>query len=252
MENAITLSNICIKRGQCKILQIEHLAIPAGQFVGLIGPNGAGKTTFLKLSCGLIRPNQGVVHLNNQRISRYDLLGLARYRRHIGYIPQQNEYNAHLPFTVREVVAMGRNGLKPFLHPLNQTDYERVDFWIERMGLYERRHQTFRSLSGGQQQKTLIARAMTAEPHFIFMDEPGANLDPKWKRQLREIIDCLFEENSITIILISHEVDLIPTSCQRLVLLDRGRIVADGLREQIINSTIARRIWFPSDLEEPV
>ncbi|MBN1816969.1 MAG: metal ABC transporter ATP-binding protein [Sedimentisphaerales bacterium] len=246
MTDAILLSEICVRHGRQTLLEIERLAIPSGQFIGLIGPNGAGKTTCLKLCCGLIRPNGGVVSLYGRPMSFFPWGGWTRYRKHIGYVPQQNEYNAHLPFTVREVVAMGRNGLKPFLCPLNKADYERVDFWIDKMGLYEHRRQTFRSLSGGQQQKTLIARAMAAEPRLVFLDEPGAGLDPKWKRQFRDIMDALFKDSTITVVLISHEVEVIPSSCERLVLLDRGHIVADGPREQVLDAAITRQIWIHS------
>lgn len=228
MKSSVTLSNVLVKRRFTTILEIDQLVIPCGQFVGLIGPNGAGKTTLLKLCCGLIKPDKGKVFLKDK---------------HIGYIPQQTEYNAHLPFTLREIVAMGRNALKPLARRLDKADYEKVDSWISKMGLYERRQQSFRSLSGGQQQKTLIARAMVAEPDFVLMDEPGANLDPAWKRQLKDILNRLFEENAMSILLISHELDLIPESCQRLILLNEGRVAADGLPAEILGMSSVRQIF---------
>ncbi len=243
MKNCVALSDILIKRGSHTILQIDQLTIHAGEFVGLLGPNGAGKTTFLKLCCGLIKPNRGNVRFQNQCISRIAPGRIAHFRKHIGYIPQQAEYHAHLPFTLREVVAMGRNALKPLFHALDKTDYEIVDSWIDKMGLADRGRQTFRSLSGGQQQKALIARAMVAEPQFLLLDEPGANLDPNWKKQLRETLDRLFNDCRITALLISHELDLIPSACQRLILLDQGRIVQDGPKAQVINSDFARQLF---------
>jgi len=228
MENVLILSNIMVKRRFNTILEIASLEIPCHQFLGLIGPNGAGKTTFLKLCCGLIKPSKGMICLKAGRI---------------GYIPQQTEYNAHLPFTLREIVAMGRNSLKPLGCRLKREDYERVDFWISQMGLYDRRQQSFRSLSGGQQQKTLIARAMVAEPDFVLMDEPGANLDPAWKRQLRDILNRLFEENSMSILLVSHELDLIPEACQRLIVLDKGKVIADDRPKTVLDISAARQIF---------
>jgi len=228
MKNSVTLSNVLVRRRFTTILEIDHLVIPFRQFTGLIGPNGAGKTTLLKLCCGSIKPDKGKISLGSKRI---------------GYIPQQAEYNAHLPFTLREIVAMGRNALKPLARRLDKTDYERVDFWISRMGLYDRRRQSFRSLSGGQQQKTLIARAMVSEPDFVLMDEPGANLDPAWKGQLRDILNGLFEENPMSILLVSHELDWIPESCQRFILLDSGRIAADGLPAEVLKESSIRRIF---------
>jgi ABC-type Mn2+/Zn2+ transport system ATPase subunit len=228
MKNSVTLSNVFVKRRFTTILEIDRLVIPFRQFAGLIGPNGSGKTTLLKLCCGVIKPDKGNVCLESKRI---------------GYIPQQADYNAHLPFTLREIVAMGRNVLKPLACRLDKTDYEKVDFWISRMGLYERRQQSFRSLSGGQQQKTLIARAMVAEPDFVFLDEPGANLDPAWKRQLKDILNRLFEENAMSILLISHELDWIPESCQRLILLNAGRVAADGLPAEVLDVSTTRQVF---------
>ena len=133
--------------------------------------------------------------------------------------------------------------MRPLGCRLKKDDYEKADFWISQMGLYERRQQSFRSLSGGQQQKTLIARAMVAEPQFVLMDEPGANLDPAWKKQLQDILNRLFEENAISILLVSHELDLIPESCQRLILLNEGHVVADGLPGEILNISSNSRIF---------
>lgn len=218
---AVTLSDVLIKRRFRTILEIDHLTIPCGQFAGLIGPNGAGKTTLLKLCCRLMKPDKGKVRLSNKRI---------------GYIPQQTEYNAHLPFTLREIVAMGRNALKPLGRRLDSNDYDRVDFWISKMGLHDRRRQPFSSLSGGQQQKALIARAMVAETDFMLMDEPGANLDPVWKRQFKDILNDLFAENVMSILLVSHELELIPESCGRLILLTDGRITADGPPDAVLRA----------------
>lgn len=232
----IKLSNVIVRRGFHTILEISDLVIPAGSFMSVIGPNGAGKTTLLKVCCGLIKPTRGTVCFEGHCISGRILRLRADYRKHIGYIPQQAEYNAHLPFTLREVVAMGRNALKPLFRSLDKNDHEKVDFWLERMGLFDRRNQTFRSLSGGQQQKALIARAMVAEPRFLLLDEPGSNLDPNWKQQLREILDLLFEEFRLTGLLISHELTLIPSACERLIVLDQGRIIGDGKRDAVLET----------------
>lgn len=243
MGCSIELSDILIRRGGRSILEIRRLTLSAGSFTGLIGPNGAGKTTFLKLCCGLIKPNRGTVLFENQRISSGPFWRIPHYRKFIGYIPQQAEYNAHLPFTLREVVAMGRGFLKPLLGSFDRADEEKIDYWIGELGLSEQRHQTFRSLSGGQQQKALIARAMAGQSRFLLLDEPGANLDPIWKIQLREILDRLYTAHPITVLLISHELDLIPACCQRMILLDQGRIVAEGPRLEVLHSPFARQ-WF--------
>jgi len=235
MGTCLQLSDILLKRGRHVILSIDRISIGLREFVGLVGANGAGKTTFLKLCCGLLRPNRGLVLLDGRPISRYRW-GAAAWRKHIGYIPQQTEYNAHLPFTAREIVAMGRAAQRPLGMRLNHADYEEVDFWLDQMGLYDRRGQTFRSLSGGQQQRVLIARAMAGEPRIILMDEPGANLDAAAKRRLVETLEELFSKNHLTILLVSHELALIPSACRRIIVLDHGRITADGAKESVLQS----------------
>jgi zinc transport system ATP-binding protein len=217
--NAVELTGVSIKRGFHVILQIERLTIARGQFVSVIGPNGAGKSTFLKLCGRLIRPSRGRICLNSERI---------------GYIPQQGEYNTQLPFTVRDIVAMGRNALKSPGRRLDRHDYEHVDDWLGQVGLYERRTQSFRSLSGGQQQKALIARAMVGEPDFVLLDEPAANLDAEWKRQFRQTLDDVYERCRMTVLLVSHDIDLLPESCQRVLSFCQGRIVSDTLPEGIM------------------
>jgi ABC-type Mn2+/Zn2+ transport system ATPase subunit len=194
----------------------------------------------LKVCCGQIKPSRGSVWFERQRISPRRFLAPAHYRRQLGYIPQQTEYNAHLPFTVREVVAMGRSAIKPLFHPLDRDDCELIDGWMHRLGLYERKDQTFRSLSGGQQQKVLIARAMVAQPRLILMDEPCANLDIYWKRKLTETIDALYDEHPMALLWVSHELDIIPTVCQRLILLDGGKLVQDDTRERVLQTEFTR------------
>lgn len=242
MPNCLELSDVCVKRGRHVILSIDHVSVGLQEFVGLVGPNGAGKTTFLKLCCGLIRPARGTVVFENQRISQ-----LARWnvgwRRHIGYIPQQTEYNAHLPFTVREIVVMGRAAQRSLGRQLGSSDYEKADFWLDQMGLYERRTQTFRSLSGGQQQRALIARAMVGEPRVVLMDEPGAGLDAPAKRQLAETLERLFNENDLTVLIVSHELAVIPQACRRLVLMHEGRVLADGATVDVLQSEPMRQLF---------
>jgi iron complex transport system ATP-binding protein len=233
---SLALSSIRIKRTGRVILDIDNLTIESGEFVGIIGTNGAGKTTLLKLCCGLFRPNQGVVTFDDINFTHLNPWRKTCLRRYIGYIPQSAEYNPDLPFTLREVVAMGRTSAKPLLKGLNRQDYEIVDHWIDKLGLNELANQTFRSLSGGEQQKTLIARAMAQNAKILLFDEPCSSLDFNWSYQITQVIEKLYHSAEVTILMVSHQSNQLPDSCRRVILLHKGRIVADGLPDNVLSS----------------
>ena len=243
MGGCLSLSDVEVRWNHRSILAIKDMQIRQGEFVGIIGTNGAGKSTLLKVCCGLIEPSRGMVKLDGRDLAGLSAWSKANFRKHIGYIPQAAEYNAELPFTLRELVAMGRTSIKPLLSRLNKEDYGIVDSWIERLGLSERRFQTFRSLSGGEQQKALIARAMAQDPEILMLDEPCSNLDFNWKYQITEIIDQLHRDSSITIMMVSHETSLLPAGCKRAVLLNEGNILADGDIQQVLDPGILEKAY---------
>lgn len=241
--STLELSGIEVRHSGRTILNIDSLKIPSGQFAGLIGPNGSGKTTLMKVCCGLINPRRGFIKFDNTDLSLLGSWKKSNLRKRIGYIPQATEYNAELPFTLREVVAMGRISTKPLLSGLNREDYERVDSWIDKLGLTSRRNQTFRSLSGGEQQKALIARAMVQDPAILMLDEPASNLDFNWKYLISNIIDQLYQQMRITVLMISHETDLLPPGCNRIVLLHEGQILADDTAEKVFASDALEKAY---------
>ncbi len=239
----IELANVVVKRVRRTILTVDRLSITAGEFVNLIGTNGAGKTTLLCVCCGLIRPNSGTVRLDGVELASCGWWRKVGLRKRIGYIPQSAEYNKDLPFTVREVAAMGRTSAKPMCAALGREDYEIVDYWLETLGLSERRNQTFRSLSGGEQQKTLIARAMSQQPAILMFDEPGANLDFNWKQRIVSIIEQLHKKTSITVLMVSHDADLLAMEAERTILLHRGKILADGGISDVFESDVFEKAY---------
>jgi len=230
------LKDIRVRAGGGEILNIPCLHIPEGTFAAVIGTNGAGKTTLLKTCSGLIRPSNGKVCFANADLGSLSAWSRTKLRRQIGYIPQRTEYNARLPFTVREIVKMGRTSACGLLKPLTRRDNEIVNHWMHQVGIYDKRRQTFRSLSGGEQQKTLIARAMVQQPRVLMLDEPCANLDFKWTEQIREMVDRLYKTEKVTVIMVSHELNAIPDSCRRMLLLDSGHLLIDDNPEKVLAS----------------
>jgi iron complex transport system ATP-binding protein len=243
MGGCLSLSDVQVRCAGRTILNVENLQIPARTFVGIIGTNGAGKTTLLKVCCGLTKPNRGTVKLGNNDLAEVTPWSRSNLRKQIGYIPQAVDYNCELPFTVREVVAMGRISVRPLLARLSKVDYRIVDEWIDRLGLGHLGNQTFRSLSGGEQQKALVARAMAQNPTVLMLDEPCANLDFNWKYQITQIIDQLYRQTHVTVLLVSHDTSLLPPTCSRIVLLHEGNILADGGVEDVFASDVLEKAY---------
>jgi len=242
-EPILHFSGVRVTRAGRTILDCPDWKVFPGEFVGILGANGAGKSTLLKCSCGLINPSRGKVQFQDSRVNTI----LGQYKKSvlngIGYIPQSAQYNTDVPFTVREVVEMGRITPASKAQRNRKQDGQIVNDWLNRLDLADRTSQTFRSLSGGQQQKALIARAMASEPKLLLLDEPGTNLDMYWKEQLTETLQNLYSETRITIIMVSHDISILPLCCTRAVILRQGRILADNTRDSVIHSTALRRAY---------
>ncbi len=240
---SLQISNVQVIRSGKTILNIDNLNIAAGQFVNIIGTNGAGKTTLLKVLCGLLKPTRGFVAFNQTAILSQTPWQRSNLRKQIGYIPQAAEYNPELPFTVREVVAMGRTSIKPLFISLNHDDYDYVDQWLDKVGLGNQKNQTFRSLSSGERQKALIARAMVQNPNVLMLDEPTSNLDFHWKLKISRFVHELQSQMNLTVLMISHEIASIPIDAERTILLDGGEIIADGTSEKVLTSNIIENVY---------
>jgi ABC-type cobalamin/Fe3+-siderophores transport system ATPase subunit len=239
----ITLQNVKVQRAHRTILSIDDLQINSGEFIGVIGTNGAGKTTLLKICSGILKPSFGSVTLNQQDLSKLNSWQKTNLRKLIGYIPQSAEYNAELPYTVHEIVTMGRTCIKPLLKSINNKDRQIIDQWIEHVGLAGKHNQTFRSLSGGEQQKVLIARAMVQEPAILMLDEPCANLDFDFKYQVSELVNTLYKETNVTVLMVSHETSVLPDSCERIILLHNGILKADGPVASVLNNLQLNKVY---------
>jgi len=240
---SLQISDLLVIRSGKTILNIDNLQIAPGQFINIIGTNGAGKTTLLKVLCGLLKPSKGFVAFNQTPVLSLTPWTRSNIRKQIGYIPQAVEYNPELPFTVREVVAMGRTSVKGLLTRLNRTDYDYAEQWIDNVGLRNQKNQTFRSLSGGERQKALIARAMVQNPKILMLDEPTSNLDFHWKLKISQFVQELQRQMNLTVIMISHEITSIPLDADRTILLNEGKILADGNSQEVLTSETIQRVY---------
>jgi iron complex transport system ATP-binding protein len=239
----IELRGVVVARSGRQILRIEQLSVGSGEFLGVIGRNGAGKTTLLHVAAGLTRPSSGVVLHDGLAITEMNGWRRTDVRRRVAYVPQASEYNADLPLTVHEVVAMGGVGPTGLLRRADDASRQRVRAWLERLDLARMAQRTFRSLSGGEQQKVLLARAMVQEPRMLLLDEPAANLDLDWKERLVRLLDQLYAEDPLTVVMVSHETGLLPACCGRVALMDGGQIVQSGPPDEVLTPDALARLY---------
>ena len=242
-QPVVEIHEVEVHRGSRTILHASRLVVEHHSFLGVVGPNGAGKTTLLGVCAGLVKPTRGEVTVLGKRVDLMSNWQRTNLRRRIGSVPQSTEYNPNVPLTVREIVSLGRVGPRGLFHRLTATDEELVERWIDTLGLAELREQTFRSLSGGEQQKVLIARAMVQEPQILLLDEPASNLDMDWKERVVGLLERLYLENPITVIMVSHETGLLPSCTTQVALLARGEVLDAGPRESVFTSENLTRMY---------
>jgi ABC-type Mn2+/Zn2+ transport system ATPase subunit len=242
---AISIEDLCVRAGARTILSIARLSIASGECVGILGPNGAGKTTLLRSCLGLQRHAHGTVRVLGDSIGQSGFIRRARLRRRIGYVPQLLSAGAEMPLTVREVVAIGRSGIAGLWRPLSVRDWHLIDGWLDRLGLSSLANRGYGEISGGEQRKTLIARAMVQEPQLLLLDEPTANLDVGWRERIVDIIDRLHQDGGLSILLVCHELEVLPHCCRRVVILHEGQVTADATPEHALSDASIAVLYGP-------
>lgn len=208
-------------RAGVKVLDDVSLGVEAGAFVAIAGPNGGGKTTLLRLVLGLERPTAGTVRVFGQPV------GKGPIGQRIGYLPQRARLLGEAPVTVREVVSTGRLAPAGIWGPLRRADREAVTRAIETVGLSDRADAPLRTLSGGMQQRALIAKALASEPTLLALDEPTTGVDAESQESLGLLLEQLRERLGVTVLYVSHEFGAVEHVVDRIVLV-RGGIVYDG------------------------
>jgi len=240
---ALEIRQMAIRAGRRCLLEVDSVRAEHGSVLALMGPNGAGKTTLLRACLGLAPVTRGDLTVLGVHVVGAGVPDLAGLRRRIGYVPQLLPARGELPLTVREVVAIGRTARAGLFHPLTRHDWQVVDQWIEHLGLGAVAHRAFSRISGGEQRKTIIARAMAQEPELLLLDEPTANLDLGWRERIVETVENLYARMRLSVVLVCHELEVLPPSCRQVVLLQAGRVTADGPPEVVFSTGRVRELY---------
>lgn len=214
------------------------LSIHAGEFIGVIGPNGSGKTTLCRAVLGLMAPVEG--HLRIFDCACEELR--CHHRAMIGYLPQKGVVDRNFPVTVLETVMMGRYGaLGLFKRPVRK-DHEIAMEALAHVAMDGHKDTALGHLSGGQQQRVFIARALAQQPRVLLLDEPTTGLDITTQHNVIELIQHLHEELQLTVLLITHDINMIRSRVDRLVLL-KTRLFAAGLPDEVLKPDILREVY---------
>jgi zinc transport system ATP-binding protein len=204
-----------------RVLEDVDLRIGEGEFVAVAGPNGGGKTTLVRVALGLERPSSGRVLLYGEPAHRFSR------RRTLGYLAQRTELGGDAPTTIRELVSAGRLAAGGLIGPLRRRDRELVSEAIARVALADVADAPLRTLSGGMQQRAVIAKALAGQPSLLVLDEPTTGVDAESQESLAALLDRLHSELGVTILYVSHEFGAVERFVERLVLV-RGSIIFDG------------------------
>jgi iron complex transport system ATP-binding protein len=231
---SLQLLGLSVDAGGRRIVEDVDLAVPDGHVVGLLGPNGSGKSTLLKTLYRVNRPAAGRVLVDGE-----DLLALRprEAARRVAVIAQ--ETTVEFDFTVLEMVAIGRTPHKRAFDRDDRSDLAAVDEAVERVGCAHLRHRSFATLSGGEKQRVLIARAIAQQADHLILDEPTNHLDIRYQVEVLELVAGL----GVTVLAALHDLSLAALFCDSVHLLAEGRIVAGGSPREVITPELVRRAY---------
>lgn len=204
----VNIENVSYRFNSTLVLENISFTVDKGDFVGIIGPNGAGKTTLFRSMLGLLEDYQGRITFFGEDIRKN-----RNILQKIGYIPQKNSTDQGFPATVEEIVSLGITSRRPSKNKINHA--------IETVGLFDQKTKRIGELSGGQQQRVLIAKALANEPELLILDEPVTGIDLKTQNKFYVLLKKLNEENKITIIWASHDLDAVKKLANKIACVNR-------------------------------
>lgn len=223
LENdiAVDVSGLSFETDSTLILEKVSFTVQKGELLGIFGPNGGGKTTLLKLLLGFLRPTSGSIKIFG--------LSPEQARTHIGYVPQITRFDRKFPISVLEVVCMGLLCKLTWYGTLSQKNKTKALDALSTVGLASFANKPFFSLSGGQAQRVLLARAIVNEPKLLFLDEPTASVDTQAEAQIHELLLTL--KRTVTILMVSHDLQTLASDVDRLLFIQRSSSIMT--KEQI-------------------
>lgn len=238
MPNAITVQHLKHAFDGRTVIDDLTFEVATGKFFIIIGPNGSGKTTLLKLMVGLLPLKSGQIRLLSKKIGDYTAKSMAKK---IAYVPQS--VPVEFPFTVTQVILMGRS---PHLGVLGFEGEEDMRLAHEAMTITNVAHLADRrldQLSGGEQQRIFIARAICQQPDILLLDEPTAALDLSHQVRLMDLMEQLKTEKGVTVVMVSHDLNMAAMYADQLLLISEGRIARNGSPREVIDYDLLEQVY---------
>lgn len=225
--SVLAVDEVTVTFGARRVLDEVSFAVDAGELVGLLGANGAGKTTLLRVVLGLLAPGAGSVRHEGRRV---------------GYVPQRVVVEPDAPLRARDLVSLGLDGERLGIRLPSRSRRVRVEQMLEAVGAADLADARLGTLSGGEQQRVLIAHALVGEPSLLVMDEPLANLDIKSGHEIVELVARLAVDQHLAVLLSAHEMNAIVPHMDRVVYLAEGRAVS-GTTGEVIRSDVLSALY---------
>lgn len=237
LSSTVVVDSVVCRYDAVPALDGVTVDIAAGEFAGIVGPNGSGKTTLLRTMNALVAPARGTVLLEGRELSTMSPQQVASV---VASVPQRA--GSGFGFTVRDIVLMGRTPHLPPLAGETARDLAVARQAMERTGTWPLADRPVDTLSGGEFQRVLVARALAQEPRVLLLDEPTAHLDIRFQLEIMDLLSGL-RGGEFTVVAALHDLNLAAAYCDRLVLLDRGRIAAMGTPGEVLTPSRLAQIY---------
>lgn len=236
----LSIDNIQVQFDKRCVLKDVNVQVFPGEFVGLIGPNGAGKSTLFKVILGLLSPTQGSVRVLGRAAKRGDRL--------IGYVPQKLFLDPNIPLRARDLVSLGLDGHRWGVPLPSKVRKKRVDDMLKAVDAYRFADSPVGQLSGGEQQRLLIAQALLTDPRILLLDEPLSNLDIKSAYEVVNLVSRIGREKGIAVILVAHDMNPLLSVMDRVLYLAEGKAVMGRVEEVFRNDVLSGLYGYPVEV----
>ncbi len=239
MSVSLRIKDLCFDYGSVSLLKDINLELKKGDFLGILGPNGSGKSTLVKNILGILQAKSGMIEIFGKNLKDYSIKELSKL---IGFVPQKSALL--VPLLVLDVLLMGRySSLKRSYANYDEKDISEVKELAKRLNIEQFLERNVLSLSGGEFQRVLLARALLKKPQILLLDEPTSALDLNYALELLSECENLLKERNISVVAILHDLNLASMFCSKIIFLKEGKLRYQGSVNELFKKEILKEIY---------